>query len=89
MFIAFQPMKIVSYCHGNQNDHCLEYFFRLSLRDERRGFPPATRSMSPGYFHKKQKENGIKITSCLDDSLYTNCIYPRQLEILAIAMQVN
>lgn len=62
---------------------------RLSLRAQGGGFHPATMSPSRGYFHKKQKENGIKITSQLDDSLYTNCIYPRQLEILAIAMQVN
>ena len=33
------------------------YFAGLSLRAGGCGFPPATMSMSPGYFHGKQKEN--------------------------------
>ena len=30
------------------------------LRGEDRGFSPATLSVSPGYFHRKQKENRNK-----------------------------
>ena len=46
----------------------------LSLRAQGRGFCLATMSVSPGYFHKKQKGNEIKRTPWLSSSSPTNCI---------------
>ena len=48
----------------------------LSLRAGDREFPPATMSMIPGYFRRKQKENETKRTRWLFASPLTNCIYP-------------
>ena len=46
----------------------------LSLRAGGWGFSLATRSMSHGYFHRKQKKNRTKTTSLLYNSPPTNHI---------------
>ena len=48
----------------------------LSLRAGSRGFPPATVSMTPGYFHREQKKNKTKGTPEPFHSPPTNWIYP-------------
>ena len=48
----------------------------LRARGRGRGFPPATVSMTPGYFHREQKKNKTKGTPEPFHSPPTNWIYP-------------
>ena len=58
------------------NQPTVSFFFSgLSLRAGAWGFPLATVSMTPGYFCRKQKENGTKRTSWLFSFPPTKCIY--------------
>jgi len=47
----------------------------VSLRAEEEGFHPANINITPGHFHRKQKENRTTRTSKLFDSSPSNCIW--------------
>lgn len=57
----------------------------VCLKPGVRGFSPATVSVRPGYFRRKQKENGTRRTSKLYNSPLTYHI-TSQLEVLVTAL---
>lgn len=68
---TFRRYKIPKYIHeiwGTLHlrswcPHQWLLWIRLSPRARSRGFPPATMTVSPSYFHRKQQENRAKSTS--------------------------